>query len=79
MSSDPSQLVVDDALGIVEAHALKGHLIQLEAEVKRLIERHPDSKMTAAEIEAELVRLATKHGVDRLHPLSRDAATPEHV
>jgi hypothetical protein len=63
MSSDPSQLVLDDALGVVEAHALKGQVIQLEADVKRLMERHPDSMMTAAEIEAELVRLATKHGV----------------
>ena len=67
MSSDPhtnaSQLVLDDALSLVEAHALKDHLIDLGTETKRLMERHPDSKMTATEIEAELVRLAAKHNV----------------
>jgi hypothetical protein len=80
MSSDPhsnaSQLVLDDALSIVEAHALKDHVIDLGTETSRLMERHPDSKMTAPEIEAELIRLAAKHHVAVGLSGSDDAGPP---
>jgi hypothetical protein len=56
-------LVLDDALSVVEAHALKGGSLRVKPEVKLLMERHPDGTMTAAEIEAELVRLTAKHRV----------------
>jgi hypothetical protein len=60
---DPSQLLLDAALIIVETHALKGGSLLVKHEAKLLVERHADSGMTAAEIEAELVRLAAKHRV----------------
>jgi len=60
---DPSQLLLDAALIIVETHALEGGSLLVKHEAKLLMERHPDSTMTAAEIEAELVRLTAKHRV----------------
>ena len=57
------QKVFDDALATVEAAALDGGVIELHAEAQRLLKRHQDCMMPVGEVEAEIVRLASQHGV----------------
>ena len=56
------QKVFDDALAAVEAAALDCGVIELHAEAQRLLKRQ-DCMMPVGEVEAEIVRLASKHGV----------------